>query len=248
MCTTYLFLASLLFSHNYTIATATLYLAHLQRTPSLLPSLEYLLHCALNSNDHFFLISTLQLLAHLPQFTHLLICCLRKQERSTWPFAIHKPSDILHLFNGFLLKNDLEYATTTIAILQGLLCSLHLKEEGEGEGDYEKYQNQDGGDYDSKDGNGNDKMHTLSDSLEEREEMEKLKALFQSSNPVILSLFPFLFEPPCKTYCIAHRSGLQLLLTCLTLKQYDMIPDIYRFLVMEVCPFISTLKFTSVMK
>lgn len=165
---------------------------------------------------------------------HLLICCLRKQERSTWPFAIHKPSDILHLFNGFLLKNDLEYATTTIAILQGLLCSLNLNKEGE--------------DYQNQDGNEDDRMHALSDYLEEKEEMEKLKILFQSSNPVILALFPFLFETPSTTYCIAHRSGLQLLLTCLTLKQYDMIPDIYRFLVMEVCLFITILKVMLAMK
>ena len=94
---------------------------------SLLPSLEYLLHSALNSNDSSFLTATLQLLSHIPQFTHLLVRCLRKQERSTWPFAVHDASDILRLFHSFLLKDDLEYAVTTISILQGLHCRLNEK-------------------------------------------------------------------------------------------------------------------------
>ena len=109
------------------MATALLFIAYSQHIPSLLPSLEYLLHCALNSNDSSFLSATLQLLSHIPQFTHLLVRCLRKQERSTWPFAVHDASDILRLFRSFLLKDDLEYAVTTISILQGLHCRLNEK-------------------------------------------------------------------------------------------------------------------------
>lgn len=207
------------------MATATLYLAHSHGIPSLLASLEYLLHCALNSNDHFFLTSTLQLLAHLPQFIHLLICCLRKQERSTWPFAIHKPSDILHLFNGFLLRNDLEYATTTIAILQGLLCSLYRNPE----------QNQEQKEEDpaNHDRSPSSRRPALPD-LNDAEEMAELRGLFQKINPHISNAFPFLFETPHSSYCIAHRSGLHLLFVCLTLRMYDTLADVYRFLLMEV--------------
>lgn len=125
MCGFHLLLASLLQSRHYTVATALLFIAYSQHIPSLLPSLEYLLHCALNSNDSSFLTATLQLLSHIPQFTHLLVRCLRKQERSTWPFVVHDASDILRLFRSFLLKDDLEYAVTTISILQGLHCRLN---------------------------------------------------------------------------------------------------------------------------
>ena len=71
-----------------------------------------------------FLSAALQLLSQLPFFSHILVRCLRKQERSMWPFAVQNAEDIKSLYLQFLFNNDMEYAVTTISILQGLLCSV----------------------------------------------------------------------------------------------------------------------------
>ena len=41
-----------------------------------------------------------------------------------WPFAVQNAEDIQSLYLEFLFNNDMEYAVTTISILQGLLCSV----------------------------------------------------------------------------------------------------------------------------
>ena len=81
-------------------------------------------HYALNCGDSTFLSAALQLLSQLPFFSHILVRCLRKQERSMWPFAVQNAEDIKSLYLQFLFNNDMEYAVTTISILQGLLCSV----------------------------------------------------------------------------------------------------------------------------
>lgn len=209
-CGYHLFLASLLYSKQYTIASAFLCIAYSQQIPGLLPSLEYLLHCALNSDDSSFLTATLRLLSRLPQFSHLLVRCLRKQERSTWPFAVHSASDILQLFRSFLLKRDFEYAVTTISILQGLQCSLNrVAMEGETE----------------------EETRLL---LHDSNLLRDIIAMFSGDLEFVPSLFANVFSDAPQGDCVAHRSGLQLLLVALLQQQYDLLPDIYRFLQMEV--------------
>ena len=124
ICSFHLLLASLLNARQNTIASAVLGMS-LQRNPfGLNDSIEYLLHFALNSGNPPFLAATFQLLSQLPLFSRILVRCLRKQERSMWPFAIKNTCEVCCLFHSFLISDDLEYAITTISILQGLACSV----------------------------------------------------------------------------------------------------------------------------
>lgn len=124
VCSFHLLLAALLYSRQNTVAAAVLTMS-LQRNPfGANDSLEYLLHFALNSGNPSFLAATFQLLSQLPLFSRILVRCLRKQERSMWPFAIKNTCEVCHLFHSFLLSDDFEYAVTTISILQGLACSV----------------------------------------------------------------------------------------------------------------------------
>ena len=124
ICVFHLLLCALLKARQNVVALGILDIAMKRNSFGLDGSLEYLLHYALNSGDPPFLTATFQLLSHLPSFSHLLVRCLRKQERSMWPFTIKNCGEVGHLFHSFLLSNDMEYATTTVSILQGLACSI----------------------------------------------------------------------------------------------------------------------------
>lgn len=124
VCAFHLLLAELLHSQQLLIASGYLQQATALYLPGFPASLEFLLHYALNCGDSTFLSATLQLLSQLPFFSHILVRCLRKQERSMWPFAVQNAEDIQSLYLEFLFNNDMEYAVTTISILQGLLCSV----------------------------------------------------------------------------------------------------------------------------
>lgn len=123
-CVFHLLLCALLKARQNMVALGILEIAVKRNPFGLDGSLEYLLHYALNSGDPPFLTATFQLLSHLPFFSHLLVRCLRKQERSMWPFTIKNCGEVCHLFHSFLLSDDMEYATTTVSILQGLACSI----------------------------------------------------------------------------------------------------------------------------
>ena len=124
VCAFHLLLAELLHSQQLLIASGYLQQAMALYLPGFPASLEFLLHYALNCGDSTFLSAALQLLSQLPFFSHILVRCLRKQERSMWPFAVQNAEDIKSLYLQFLFNNDMEYAVTTISILQGLLCSV----------------------------------------------------------------------------------------------------------------------------
>ena len=124
VCAFHLLLAELLHSQQLLIASGYLQQGLALYLPGFPASLEFLLHYALNCGDPAFLSGALQLLSQLPFFSHILVRCLRKQERSMWPFAVQNAEDIKSLYLQFLFNNDMEYAVTTISILQGLLCSV----------------------------------------------------------------------------------------------------------------------------
>lgn len=124
VCAFHLLLAELLHSQQPLLASGYLQQGLALCLPGFPASLEFLLHYALNCGDAPFLSAALQLLSQLPFFSHILVRCLRKQERSMWPFAVQNAEDIKSLYLHFLFNNDMEYAVTTISILQGLLCSV----------------------------------------------------------------------------------------------------------------------------
>lgn len=124
VCCYHLLIAELLHANQLAVASAYLQLGVSLKLPGFISSLEYLLHYAINNDNSSFLAICLQLLSQLPYYSRILVRCLRKQERSMWPFAVQKTEDIIQLFHTFLFTNDMEYSITTISILHGLLCSV----------------------------------------------------------------------------------------------------------------------------
>ncbi|KAK8791117.1 hypothetical protein WA158_005748 [Blastocystis sp. Blastoise] len=92
--------------------------------PHLSSSLEYLLHISLNSATSAFLRYLLNLLSVIPIFPRILTTCLRKQERSTWPYVIRNRTQSLKMFHLFMKSRDMEFASTSLALVQGLLCTV----------------------------------------------------------------------------------------------------------------------------
>lgn len=202
VCCYHLLIAELLYADQEAVASAYLQLGVSLKLPGFVSSLEYLLHCALNNDNASFLAACLQLLSQLPYYSRILVRCLRKQERSMWPFAVQKTEDIVQLFHTFLFTNDMEYSITTISILQGLLCN-------------------------------------ASQSREELQTVELIPIKTWRNN--IQSEEDWLFEDYAEIFtggidqdCLAHIHGLQLLLVCIMRGHYALLPDIYRFLGMEV--------------
>lgn len=132
VCCYHLLIAELLHANQLVIASAYLQLGVSLKLPGFVSSMEYLLHNAINNDDSSFLAICLQLLSQLPYYSRILVRCLRKQERSMWPFAVQKTEDIIHLFHTFLFTNDMEYSITTISILHGLLCNVSQTSESVG--------------------------------------------------------------------------------------------------------------------
>ena len=157
----------------------------------------------MNNEDSSFLANCLQLLSQLPYYSRILVRCLRKQERSLWPFAVQRTEDILQLFHSFLFTGDIEYAVTTISILQGLVCNA---------------------------------LPTVSQVSNDIEilSLEEWKKNIHTQEEWLFEDYGEIFSEQIEKECIAHINGLQLLLICIMKEQYTILPDVYRFLMMEV--------------
>ena len=201
VCAFHLLLSELLHVQQLGIASGYLQQGLMLSLPGLIPSLEFMLHYALNCGDSSFLSATLQLLSQLPFFSHILVRCLRKQERSMWPFAVQNAEDIKILYRQFLFNNDMEYAVTTISILQGLLCSI-----GEG----------------------------WTSKAEESLSLDLWKQVLHGKEEWLVDDYSEVFCCEIENECIAHVSGLQLLLVAIIRDEYSLLADIDRFLLMEV--------------
>lgn len=92
------------------------------KPPALSQALEFCVHAALNHGSASCLHATLAALSALSFFPQILIRCLRKQERTTWPRALHSANDLVFVFRTFLAAGDLDFATVVISVLQGIAC------------------------------------------------------------------------------------------------------------------------------
>lgn len=202
VCCYHLLIAELLHANQPAVASAYLQLGVSLKLPGFTSSLEYLLHYSLNNNNSSFLAVCLQLLSQLPYYSRLLVRCLRKQERSMWPFAVQRTEDIIELFHSFLFTNDMEYSITTISILQGLVCNASQTREV-----------------------------TTAKSVP----IKIWRKNIQSEEDWLFDDYEEIFTEDIKGDCTAHITGLQLLLVCILRGQFSLLPDVYRFLTMEVC-------------
>ena len=92
------------------------------KPPALSQALEFCVHAALNHGSASCLHATLAALSALSFFPQILMRCLRKQERTTWPRALHSANDLVFVFRTFLAAGDLDFATVVISVLQGIAC------------------------------------------------------------------------------------------------------------------------------
>lgn len=164
----------------------------------------------LNHGSSSCLHSTLATLSDLTFFPQILIRCLRKQERTTWPRAVHNVYDLLFIFRSFLNAGDLEFASTSISILQGVACSAS-----------EICIHQD-----------------TSDSLYRWCNFAAISRQALPSLRFLLTPFSYLWveesmSPRDSEECVAHKSGIELLLVRILRGEVSSLSDIYRFVVME---------------
>lgn len=174
--------------------------------PALLPALEFMIHSALNHSTPEVLHSTLTFLSAYSIFPQVLIGCLRKQERSTWPYALHNPLDILYLFRIFLNAGQVQFATAIISVLQGIDCVAS-----------ETFI-----------------PHSIHPELSLWCDGKAILDQTHPSLRFLMEIFGWLWEPTdCTEECIAHKAGIELLMVLLLRRQTHGLSDIYRFVLME---------------
>lgn len=181
-------------------------------TPDLAASLEFLLHASLNHSLPHHLAASMKLLASSPLFPAVLVNCLRKQERTTWPRALHDPLDVLFLFRQFLYRGNSDFAAGVVSVLQGVSCAgsevcLPFP-AGTKSADF---------------------LYTWCDP-------EGVSRVARPEFAFLLDPFRFLFAeigPIPATECLAHKAGLELLFVRILQGRFAGLSDVYRFVVME---------------
>lgn len=181
-------------------------------TPDLAASLEFLLHASLNHSNTQHLALTMKLLASSPLFPPVLVNCLRKQERTTWPRALHDPLDVLFLFRQFLYRGNPDFAAGVVSVLQGVSCvgsEVCLPFPAGTKA--------------------NEFLYTWCDA-------EGVLRVACPEFAFLLDPFRFLFSeigPIPATECLAHKAGLELLFVRILQGRFAGLSDVYRFVVME---------------
>lgn len=240
--------------HRPDCAAQLLRALHTLHTPSLDASLEFLLHSALNHGSPALLAEALRQLAALPLFPFVLIDCLRKQERATWRRVLHSPADILFLFRRFLQGGFTRFAMAVISVLQGVDCSasefalpppphdqLYIWCDPEAVRKHtwpefhfllevcpQVWSKQSMGEVsqgvsEGEMSQGVSEGETPQTGSESVSEVSRGVSESVSETPQIVST----------EECVAHKAGLELLLTMLMRKEFDGLSDVYRFVLME---------------
>ena len=175
-----------------------------------------MIHSALNYASPSTLSSTLIFLSQYPIFPQLFVNCLRKQEKTTWPKAIHNPNDILYLFRLFLNRGNIEFATSIISILQGVDCVTS-----------ETF------------------LHQPSTIPNKLYHWCDIKTIYKQAHPTriyLVDVIRWLWdgskdgkrgELQDDHECVAHKASVELLMMIVLRNQTMNISDIYRFIVME---------------
>lgn len=177
------------------------------KPPGLSQALEFCVHAALNHGSAACLHATLTSLSALSFFPQILIRCLRKQERTTWPRALHSANDLVFVFRTFLAAGDLDFATVVISVLQGITCSAS--------------ETAIPADNDAL-------LYSWCNYLAvTRQTPSHLRFLLPS--------FAFLWneEGSHGFECVAHKAGLELLLLRVVRGETFALGDVYRFVLME---------------
>lgn len=205
-------LQELLSRDSLALAQTTLQQLQSDETPDLAASLEFLLHSSLNHGSRDHLQKTMKLLATSPLFPAVLVNCLRKQERTTWPRALHNPLDILFLFRRFLSRGNPDFAAGIVSVLQGVSCTgsevcLPFP-AGTASRDY---------------------LYTWCDPA-------GVSRVALPELAFLLEPFGYLFAeigPIPASECLAHKAGLELLFVRILQGRFAGLSDVYRFVVME---------------
>lgn len=194
------------------LAQTSLQLLQNDETPDLAASLEFLLHSSLNHGSPDHLQKTMKLLSTSPLFPAVLVNCLRKQERTTWPRALHDPLDILLLFRKFLSRGNPDFAAGIVSVLQGVSCAgsevcLPFP-AGTASRDF---------------------LYTWCDPA-------GVSRVALPELAFLLEPFRYLFAeigPIPASECLAHKAGLELLFVRILQGRFAGLSDVYRFVVME---------------
>lgn len=178
-----------------------------QHIPNLLPSLEFMIHSALNYSTPSILHTVLHFLSSYSIFPQILIGCLRKQERTTWPRALTNPFDILYLFRIFMNAGETHFASLILSVLQGVDCKVS-----------ETYIQP---------------PSSLS-QLSLWCNFNSIKQHIQPSFTFLTESFSWIWNDTThETECITHKAGIELILVLIFQHQIKGISDVYRFIVME---------------
>lgn len=187
------------------------------------------------------------------------MACLRKQERSTWPYVIRNREQSLKMFALFLKSRDMEFASISLALVQGLLCTVSEMYIGKMKEDKEEEEEK---------SSEEDKEELVEENCKDPEDIRKMDSTLHSicsqsvfdysnlhttdehhtspsSSVCGLCVLESILnedsssgkentESLMSSDCTAHLCGMRLLMVSIEEENYAIGTEAYRFIVMEV--------------